>query len=79
MLTMEEYKLVVIDFKNARRFLDIKSNHIDVQESTYRGGDFGSNSQLRHMPEGRKDDLESLGYLALFLMSGELPWMGMSR
>jgi serine/threonine protein kinase len=79
MLTAEEYKLVVIDFKLARRYTDIKGNHIDVQETVYRGGDFGSNSQLRHMPEGRKDDLESLGYLALFLLSGELPWQGMSR
>lgn len=26
------------------------------------------------MPEGRKDDLESLGYLALFLYEGKLPW-----
>jgi len=26
------------------------------------------------MAEGRKDDLECLGYLALFLLEGKLPW-----
>ena len=58
----------MIDFKNVRRYLDHKGNHMEVVETVYKGGDFGSNNQLRFMPEGRKDDLESLGYLALFLM-----------
>ena len=31
------------------------------------------------MPEGRKDDLESLGYMALHLLGGEVPWKGMNR
>lgn len=75
----EENKLVVLDFKLARRYTDIKNNHTEVLESVYKGGDFGSNNQLRLMAEGRKDDLESLGYLALYLLTEELPWQGMSR
>lgn len=33
-----------------------------------------SNSRARRLKEGRKDDLEALGYLGLFVMQGWLPW-----
>lgn len=33
-----------------------------------------SNARLRGIPEGRKDDFECLGYLALYLLEGRLPW-----
>jgi hypothetical protein len=29
---------------------------------------------LRGIAEGRKDDFECLGYLALYLLEGKLPW-----
>lgn len=33
-----------------------------------------ANSRIKNAPEGRKDDLECIGYLALFMLEGKLPW-----
>lgn len=74
-----EGKLVIIDFKNAKKYVDSKGNHLDVSEDVYQCGDFGSTAQLRMIAEGRKDDLESLGYMALHLLIGEVAWAGMDR
>jgi len=63
----QDGQLVVIDFKRARRFIDIKGHPMDVVD-TYNGSAFASNNQLRGLAESRKDDLESLGYLALLLL-----------
>jgi hypothetical protein len=32
------------------------------------------NARLRGIAESRKDDLECLGYLAMYLLEGSLPW-----
>lgn len=65
----------MIDFKQMRRFVDGKGRHLEVlghEEETI--DEFSSNSRVRRVREGRKDDLESLGYLALYLFEGALPW-----
>lgn len=36
--------------------------------------EFVSNARLRGVSEGRKDDLETIGYLALYLLEGKVPW-----
>lgn len=57
-----------MDFKRAKRYVDIKGHPIDVLDKIYTGSPFASNSQVRGISESRKDDLESLGYLALLLL-----------
>ena len=74
---MESYdgNTVLIDFKQMRRFVDSKGRHLEVvghEDETI--DEFSSNSRIRRVREGRKDDLESLGYLALYLFEGALPW-----
>ena len=64
----EEGQLVVIDMKRARRYIDIKGHAVDVSDSIYTGSPFASNNQVRCLSESRKDDLESVGYLALLLL-----------
>jgi serine/threonine protein kinase len=63
----DEGQLVVLDFKRAKRYIDIKGHPLEVLD-LYNGSPFASNNQLRGFPESRKDDLESLGYLALLLL-----------
>jgi serine/threonine protein kinase len=52
----EEGQLVVIDFKRARRYVDIKGHPLEVVDQ-FNGSPFASNNQLRGLPESRKDDL----------------------
>ena len=75
----EEGQLVVIDMKRARRYVDIKGHAMEVSDTIYTGSPFASNNQVRCMPESRKDDLESIGYLALLLLEMEIPWAGMNK
>lgn len=53
----EEGQLVIIDFKRAKRYVDIKGRALDVVDNYYSGSPFASNNQLRGLPESRKDDL----------------------
>lgn len=67
--------LVWLDFKNMRRFVDIKGKCITViKDEESLDDEFASNSRIRGLKEGRKDDLESLGYLALYILERRLPW-----
>jgi hypothetical protein len=75
----QEGQLVIVDFKRARRYVDIKGHPVEVCDSIYTGSPFASNNQVRCLPESRKDDLESIGYLALLLHEMEIPWGGMSK
>lgn len=71
-----EGNVVLLGLKRMRRFTDIKSRLIEVvgnpQEEPLQ--EFVSNARLRGIGEGRKDDLETIGYLALYLLEGKLPW-----
>lgn len=75
----QEGQLVAVDFKRAKRYVDIKGHPIEVSDAIYTGSPFASNNQVRGLPESRKDDLESLGYLALLLYEMEIPWGGMGK
>ena len=70
--------MVVIDFKRTKRYVDIRGHPLEVVDS-YNGSAFASNNQLRGLPESRKDDLESLGYLALLMLELDIPWLGCSK
>lgn len=75
----EEGQLTVIDFKRTKRYVDVKGHSLEVSETAYNGSTFASNNQVRGLNEGRKDDLESLGYFALFLMKYHIPWYGLNK
>ncbi len=46
----QEGQLVIIDFKRAKRYVDIKGHPIQVSDSIYTGSPFASNSQVRGLP-----------------------------
>ena len=71
-----EGSVVLLGLRRMRRFTDIKNRLIEVRGNAGEEPlhEFVSNARLRGVAEGRKDDLESLGYLALYLLEGKLPW-----
>ena len=59
-----------------KKFTDIKNRLTEVRGNPEEEvlHEFVSNARLRGIPEGRKDDLETIGYLALYLLEGKVPW-----
>jgi hypothetical protein len=46
----QEGQLVAIDFKRAKRYIDIKGHLIEVCDAIYTGSPFASNNQVRGLP-----------------------------
>lgn len=72
----DEDKLFLIDFGLAKTYMDSQGGHIDI---TYDNGLVGTrefvsvNIHNGYTPS-RRDDLESLGYLLVYLLQGSTPW-----
>ena len=69
--------IYIIDFGNARKYRSSRTGkHIQSFKINRIFGTtlFLSLNVLRGNEQSRKDDLESLGYMYIFLATGELPW-----
>ena len=74
--------IYLIDFGLAKRFKHPKTKqHIAyIQEKGFTGNQrFSSKNAMLGIQQSRRDDLESLGYLLVYLMKGALPWEGLKR
>ena len=69
--------LMVIDFGLARAFYTAEG-HISMRKHQGRAGTarYASMNTHRGLTQSRRDDLESIGYLLVFLHRGRLPWQG---
>lgn len=69
--------LMVIDFGLARAFYTA-DGHISMRRHQGRAGTarYASMNTHRGLTQSRRDDLESIGYLLVFLHRGRLPWQG---
>ena len=70
-------QLYLIDFGNARKYKSSKTGkHIKLVKSNKVYGSliFLSTNALKGIEQTRKDDLEALGYVIIYLYIGSLPW-----
>lgn len=70
----------VIDFGLSKRYRDsLTHQHIPFKEGRGVTGTvrYASINSQRGMEQGRRDDLEALGYVVIYFMTGTLPWQGL--
>jgi len=77
----EKDKLYCIDFGLAKRYLDKNSNHVAYKENHKFCGTarYASIAAHKGYEQSRKDDLESLGYLFVYMYKGKLPWQNVKH
>ncbi len=69
-------KIYCIDFGLAKKWIDDNGNHIDFKPINKFCGTvrFASINALRGLEQSRRDDLESIGYILVYLFKRKLPW-----
>lgn len=73
-------KLYIIDFGLAKKFRDTRtSQHIDYREDKSLTGTARYASINAHLgiEQSRRDDIEGLGYVIMYLNVATLPWQGL--
>ena len=75
----KSHKVYVIDFGLTKKYRDNKGNHIPYVTNKALTGTIRYASINTHLgiEQSRRDDLECLGYVNLYLLTGGLPWQGL--
>lgn len=74
-------QVFIIDYGLAKRYRDQNTHeHIKYSEGKQLTGTarYASVGALRGNEQSRRDDLEALGYVWIYLLKGGLPWMGIN-
>jgi serine/threonine protein kinase len=75
-------QVFIIDFGLAKRFRSRRTReHIQFADGRKLVGTarYASVAAMRGCEQSRRDDMEALGFVWLFLLRGWLPWMGLAR
>ena len=78
-LGKEENLIYLIDFGLSKRYKDNKGEHIPYKDGKNILGTIRYVSVYTHLgiEQSRRDDIESLGYILIYLLKGSLPWQGL--
>jgi serine/threonine protein kinase len=74
-------KLFCIDFGVAKKFVKKNGDHIEFRDCGKFCGTarYASIAAHRSQEQGRKDDLEAIGYLLVYMYKGKLPWQSIKH
>lgn len=77
----DKKKLYCIDFGLAKQYLRKNGEHIPLSQNRRFCGTarYASIAAHQNVEQGRKDDLESIGYILIYLIKGKLPWQGIKH
>lgn len=77
----DKYKLFCIDYGLAKKYLKRNGEHIDFTERSKFCGTarYASIAAHKNYEQSRKDDLESIGYILVYLYKGSLPWQSINH
>lgn len=70
------HNVYVIDFGLSKKYLDQNNNHIseEINKGLVGTARYTSINSHKGFEQSRRDDLEALGYVLIYLARGELPW-----
>lgn len=75
------HKLFMVDFGLCKPYRDMNSKIlVPYKEATSMVGTIRYSSLSSHLgiDQSRRDDLESICYLLIYFLKGELPWQGIA-
>jgi len=80
-LGKQSHIIYLIDFGLSKKYRSSKGNHEHIKYSENKRligtARYASINALRGCEQGRRDDMEALGYVLMYFLRGNLPWQGL--
>ena len=77
----QSHLVYLIDFGLSKKFKSSKGNHEHIKYNENKRligtARYASINALKGCEQGRRDDMEALGYVLMYFLKGNLPWQGL--